>query len=599
MDDIWVKAIESLDAFGDPKKRTFILYLFSAFILSLGVYLFSRNRAMIERTADEKKSIANFFKYLFPKDVYLHNSAKQDYVYFIINGFIHYGIVAAYILSTPFFVFAFAGLLSSILGPLDGALSSPTTFQLAILTLVYALMYDFGAFITHYFMHKIPILWVFHKVHHSAERLTPMTLYRMHPVDIFLTGIVISICSGLGVGSLMYFWNVEVTFLQLLGLNAIFFVFYVFGYNLRHSHIWLNYPKWLSHIFVSPAQHQIHHSIEKKHWDKNMGLIFAFWDLAFKTLYVPKKDEAKFEYGVRKSEPNPYHSVPSMFILPFIEAWEIFAKGLTPSRAILNFILIAGVVGYSYFIIWNVNSTITARNNIPATVHLEDLTWSETAIAINKGYDRIIIPTGGTEQNGRHMILGKHNYVVKLASERAAKTLGKTLVAPVVSYVPEEIHMSYPGTVSISEDTFASILEDSAESFKRHGFKYIFFLGDSSHNQAPQQEVADKLNMRWFGEGAIVAHISDYYSKNRQIEWLENEGYSPREIGGHAGIRDTSELLLANPKGVRKFPITPTGFEGGDANGEHDEASKNYGDKMIQLKVDAAVNQIQNVLSGE
>ena len=97
----------------------------------------------------------------------------------------------------------------------------------------------------------------------------------------------------------------------------------------------------------------------------------------------------------------------------------------------------------------------------------------------------------------------------------------------------------------------------------------------------------------------MVASISDYYKENGQIAWLENRNYSLREIGGHAGIRDTSELMVAHKKGLRDYPITPRGFKGGDSNGEYKEASKAFGEAMIALKVDAAVEQMNVILAGE
>lgn len=593
MEEIWQQALESINAFGDTNKRTYVVYLLSALALALGVYLFARNKAMIGDAANKPKSLKNFFHYVFPKDVYLHKSSKQDYIFFLANGFIHYGIIASYALATPFFVFISLAVLSKNFGAGEDTLQDPNTLQLAVLTLCFALLYDFGAFFMHWLMHRIPFLWCFHKVHHSAERLNPMTLYRMHPVDLFLTGLVIAICTGVGMSLFIYFWHVDISYYELLGINGVFFAFYVLGYNLRHSHIWLPYPAWLSRILISPAQHQIHHSAERHHWDKNMGLIFAFWDWGFRTLYVPKKDEPHFTYGINKKEPNPYNSVSSMFIKPFIEAWEVSCKGMNKLRASVQLAVLLGVLGGIYYVLFVAQSF----QSMPKTLHLEDLTWSETAAAMHKGYDKIIIPTGGVEQNGRHVILGKHNYVVQATSERIAKSIGGTLVAPVISYVPEEVHMSYPGTISVSEDTFSAILEDAARSLQRHGFKYIFFIGDSHGNQEPQANVAEKLNLEWFGEGAIVANISDYYDKNGQMTWLEDKGYSMREIGGHAGIRDTSEILAAHPKGYRSSPFTPSGFTGGDHNGEYKYASKKKGEAMIQLKVDAAVKQISAIIA--
>ncbi|MEC7701343.1 MAG: creatininase family protein [Pseudomonadota bacterium] len=597
MDEIWYRAIDSLNAFGTSSQRTYFLYLIGAAILAYGAFMFGSNRAMITGEKDAPRSFKNFLKYLFDKDVFLHKSSQQDYAYFITNAFIHYGIISVYILSTPLFVFATLAIFSKYGGAHEGALVAASNYQMIVLSLVFAVLYDFGAFFAHYLMHKFPILWAFHKVHHSAERLNPFTLFRMHPVDLILTGIIIAILTGIGMGTMIYIWHVEVAYKELLGINFVFFLYYLFGYNLRHSHVWLPYPKWLSYILLSPAQHQIHHSIERKHWDKNLGLIFAFWDHLFKTLYIPKKDEEKFAYGVSKDEPNPYNSVISMYLKPCAEAWEIFAKGLSRKRAIFHLILLVGIGGFIYNIFLITGNNMKAIQSIPQTVFIEDLTWSEVNAAMDRGYDRIIIPTGGTEQNGRHVILGKHNYVVKESAERIAKQVGKTLVAPVMAYVPEEVHMSFPGTVSVSEEHFAAILEDAARSFQRHGFKYIFFVGDSSHNQKPQQDVAEKLNLEWFGEGAIVASISDYYSDNGQIKWLLEQGFTMEQIGGHAGIRDTSEMLVANDEGFRSYRITPKGFDTIDHSGDYKRANKKIGEKMFELKTEAAVRQINTVLN--
>lgn len=597
MEEIWFRALNALNAFGASSQRTYFLYLIGAAILAFGVYFLGSNRAMITGDKSEPRSLGNFFRYLFNKDVFLHKSSQQDYAYFITNAFVHYGIISTYVLTAPLFAFTAIALLSKSLGVPEGTLAAASNYQMIMLSIIFALLYDFGAFFSHYLMHQSPFLWAFHKVHHSAERLNPFTLFRMHPVDLILTGAIVSILTGLGMGAMIYFWQVEVAYKELLGINFVFFLYYLFGYNLRHSHVWLPYPKWLSYLLLSPAQHQIHHSIERKHWDKNLGLIFAFWDGLFKTLYIPKKDEEKFAYGVSKSEPNPYDSVLSMYIKPFGDAWAYFSKGQSKRHAFMMLFFICVVGGFIYNIFLVTGKNMQAIQNVPSTVFLEDLTWSETNIAMTNGYDRIIIPTGGTEQNGRHVILGKHNYVIKESAERIAKRVGRTLVAPVLAYVPEEVHMTFPGTISVSEESYAAILEDAARSFQRHGFKYIFFLGDSSHNQKPQEDVAEKLNMEWFGEGAVVASISDYYKENGQVAWLIEQGYSLQEIGGHAGIRDTSEIMVAHNEGFRHHPITPKGFQGGDSNGDYKKANKKIGEQMFNLKADAAVKQINKIIN--
>ena len=175
---------------------------------------------------------------------------------------------------------------------------------------------DGAGFIAHYLQHKVPVLWEFHKVHHSAEVLTPITAYRIHPVGQILTGIIAGVLVGVVQGAFGYFYGDRVGLITLMQVNIVLFVFYVGGYNLRHSHIWLSYPRWLSHILISPAQHQIHHSADPKHFNKNLALIFAFWDYLAGTLYVPSTRE-DLTYGLYNDEHKAFDGVFNLYFLPF------------------------------------------------------------------------------------------------------------------------------------------------------------------------------------------------------------------------------------------------------------------------------------------
>ena len=125
----------------------------------------------------------------------------------------------------------------------------------------------------------------------------------------------------------------------------------------------------------------------------------------------------------------------------------------------------------------------------PDTVFLEELTWTEVRDALKSGKTTLIIPTGGTEQNGPHMVLGKHNFRIHFTANRIARQLGNALVAPVMAYVPEgainppEGHMRYPGTLTIPDDVFRKVLESTARSARLHGFQNIVMIGDSGPNQ--------------------------------------------------------------------------------------------------------------------
>src|SRR5262245_45522676 len=137
------------------------------------------------------------------------------------------------------------------------------------------------------------------------------------------------------------------------------------------------------------------------------------------------------------------------------------------------------------------------------TVFLEDLTWMEVRDALKAGKDTVIVATGGVEQNGPYLVTGKHNVVLRGTTAAIAKKLGNTLVAPIVPFVPEgdidppSSHMLYPGTISVSEQTFQSLLTDICASLKAHGFKRIILIGDSGGNQDGMKAVAAALSTKW------------------------------------------------------------------------------------------------------
>jgi creatinine amidohydrolase len=248
--------------------------------------------------------------------------------------------------------------------------------------------------------------------------------------------------------------------------------------------------------------------------------------------------------------------------------------------------------------------TLTAP--VPDTIEMADMTWVEVRSAIDHGYTVAIVPSGGIEQNGPHMVLGKHDYIVRKAANRIAQELGRTLVTPVVSFVPEGDYdppsgnMLYPGTLGIPEPVFAQVLEGIARSLKSAGFKTICLIGDHGLNQASQAAVAAKLNQEWAGQAVTVLHVADYYDGKAQIKYLRDKGETPAAIGDHAGLIDTSELLAAHPEGVdlsrlAALPLRPepTGHSG---NPMHSLAD--YGTALLDIRIKAAIRQIRAALPG-
>jgi creatinine amidohydrolase/Fe(II)-dependent formamide hydrolase-like protein len=238
-----------------------------------------------------------------------------------------------------------------------------------------------------------------------------------------------------------------------------------------------------------------------------------------------------------------------------------------------------------------------AYAQVPDTVLLEKLTWDEVRDAISAGKTTIIVPTGGTEQNGPHMALGKHNVRVTANAERIARGLGNALVAPVVAYTPEgDIdpptgHMRFAGTISMPDAVFRQVLEYIARSLKQHGFRDIVFIGDSGPNQPGQIAAADTLNSEWAGSATRVHAIPGYYRSDPDGDAaiMVSRGIKKEQIGNHADPRDTSQMMAVDPTMVRNAKIVAAdGRNGiqGDPRGSTPEIGRALLDKNIGRTVE-------------
>lgn len=275
------------------------------------------------RKAGGDHSLRSIVSRAFPARIFSHASAKRDYAIFILNE----GV---------FFWFAHFASLAVIL-VVASALPTQTgepvfrnqTIEIGLLSVFIILVTDFLSTFSHYLRHKIPFLWEFHKVHHSAEVLTPVTVYRRHPVELIVNGVVITAGTAIAILVWSATFKSALEPITIFGVNAGVFVWRMLFYNLRHSHIWIDYGPFWSRIFTSPAQHQLHHSVDPKHHDCNFGVIFAFWDILFGTLYVPKEKE-NITLGLHPSEMEEFQSIKGIYLSPFKRAFAILRS---PRRA--------------------------------------------------------------------------------------------------------------------------------------------------------------------------------------------------------------------------------------------------------------------------
>lgn len=274
MDALLTAVFEPFGFVFDPSRRLFWGFLLSSLLLALAV-LYAQDRGW--RWRKIKKA-------LFNPRYWLHPSSLQDAGYLLLNGALKVLIVAPLIGGQLAATAGVAGVLQTSLGDAP-VIAAPAALVCIAYTLVFFFCEDLSRYGLHRAMHGIPWLWRLHRVHHSAAVLTPLTLYRVHPVEMSLY-----YCRGIAVfaavsGLFIYLFRGKVGGYDILGVDALGFLFNFFGANLRHSHIWLSFGRF-EKLLMSPAQHQIHHSNAPEHRDKNFGTCLACWDRLAGTLVM-------------------------------------------------------------------------------------------------------------------------------------------------------------------------------------------------------------------------------------------------------------------------------------------------------------------------
>lgn len=301
--------------FSNPRKRVFVGYLFLTALLAL-VWL----------VAVRRSSICAALREVFDRKVLFSPSARADYKIFVINRvftlFISPLLVSQLAIATALFYalhdvdFLQRGLFAE----------TPIAVIVALFPGMIFLVDDF----TKYLVHRWPVLWAIHNVHHSAETMTPITVYRVHRLEGVLYGLRAAVAQGMVMAVFLFFFGSAVDHYTVLGVNALSFIFHVTGSNLRHSHIPVRYWRWLEHILISPAQHQVHHSIAREHHDKNFGVAFAFWDWLFGSLHLSERDN-KLTFGLKPSEAHASNLI-DIYFRPFRDVASVFRRRVRAAR---------------------------------------------------------------------------------------------------------------------------------------------------------------------------------------------------------------------------------------------------------------------------
>lgn len=308
----------------NPGNRIFWLYLLSSAAAAFFVYTAIQRRDQHYSQGDAEAANGSFLQFLFPKSVWSHSSAWLDLRYAFFHKFVSHslilglGVVATalgYRLASGGQSFDEVIKQKNLTTPLDWVIG--IGFMFVALFLV-----DFIGWFIHYLQHRVPVLWQFHKVHHSAEVMHPISNFREHPID----NIAYSFFSGLGMGVIfalaVRFFGVLPKMPMLIGVPVLMFLFNFTAYNLRHSHVWLRWPGIWSIVFPSPAHHHVHHSRHPDHIDKNFAFMFPVWDLIFGTYTMPN-DNRDVEFGVTEGDDEDLDGVLRLYWVPFRDAYRV------------------------------------------------------------------------------------------------------------------------------------------------------------------------------------------------------------------------------------------------------------------------------------
>ena len=261
--------------------------------------------------------------------VWWHRSARADYKLYLLNGLALPALFGVLLFNEA----QLLAVVQSWLGITEtvGGTSGSTSILAKITyTVVFFVALDFGRFVAHCLLHDVPLLWEFHKVHHSAEVLTPLTSYRAHPVELILMAWGPVLATAAATLAFQLAFPGTVSFYTFFGLHVLIWISNLVG-NLRHSPVWLSYGPAVGRWLISPAHHQLHHSCDPKHIGCNRGFELAIWDRLYGTLFVPGLQPEALKLGLGDDSEHRYHSVAGMYLLPFRTAFHelrrLFARG--------------------------------------------------------------------------------------------------------------------------------------------------------------------------------------------------------------------------------------------------------------------------------
>lgn len=320
-----VKTVEYLvGPFGDSTGRFHWVGIVAALLITGVVYLATAQAA--------PRSLGCFLRFAFPAAAWGSKSLWVDFkIGFVNHIYMGAAVNLTWRINTALFTAWTSAALTGVFGPHpDKAAWGPGA--ILAMAVVMSLASDFGYFLFHWASHRIPPLWALHKLHHSAEVMTPLTTARVHPLERAVLGPIRAVIIGAIMGPVLYLYDGAAPAATVFGLGLMGAVFQALGHVLHHSHVWVYYGPIVGRIIVSPAQHQIHHSSLPQHLDRNFAEHWSIFDALFGTLYLPKGRET-LKLGLTGYTEQPHTGLLTGYLLP---VWEAMTASLAMARRILG-----------------------------------------------------------------------------------------------------------------------------------------------------------------------------------------------------------------------------------------------------------------------
>ena len=295
--------------------------LATSFALAFGI-LFWRHRKRRGRTSARLIARAITAK----KWILWRDSFHADVKLFVLSVVLMPAVVGALVVSTGAVSGAVQGLLTSLFGANEPVAEFDFRMKL-VSTVVLFFAYEIGYWLDHYLKHRVSFLWELHKLHHTADVLTPLTNFRNHPIDSIVFGYMLATFIGGASGVLAWLYGQKAEFFAVDGKNLLFILFLWSIGHLQHSQFWIPFRGLWGYLILSPAHHQIHHSDDPQHFNRNLGSVLAVWDWMFGTLEIPSEKNPRLSYGVDEPGVNP-HSAFGMLITPAIKSASALGSAL-------------------------------------------------------------------------------------------------------------------------------------------------------------------------------------------------------------------------------------------------------------------------------